>query len=127
MPAHCNCEDCQSGINLRDWVKSHPFPSYEMMCARIDKQFDFMLSMSLGAEYGEFNHLALKKIYESYIDEEVSKKVGFDIYARGGFQALSANCTIFKHCTPLADASPSVAEQATVLEYYWDGIGEFHK
>ena len=95
------------------------------MCARIDKQFDFTLSMSLSAEYGEYNHLALKKIYESYIDEAVSKKVGFDIYARGGLQALTANCDIFKHCTPLADALPSVAEHATLLEYYWDGIGEF--
>ena len=98
-----------------------------MMCARIDKGFDFMLSMSLSAEYGEYNHLALKKIYESYIDEAVCKKVGADIYARGGLQALTANCDIFKHCTPLADASPSVAEYATLLEYYWDGIGEFRK
>jgi len=127
MPAHCNCEDCHSGINFRAWINSHPFPSYEMMCARIDKQFDFMLSMSLSAEYGEYNHLALKKIYESYIDEAVCKKVGADIYARGGLQALTANCDIFKHCTPLADASPSVAEYATLLEYYWDGIGEFRK
>jgi len=96
-----------------------------MMCARIDKQFDFMLSMSLSAEYGEFNHAALKKIYESGINEAVSKKAGADIYARGGLQALTANCEIFKHCTPLADASPSVAHQATVLEYYWNGIGDF--
>jgi len=96
-----------------------------MMCARIDENFDFMRAMSLSAEYGEFNHAALKKIYESFINEALSKKFGFDIYNRGGMQALSANCDIFKHCTPLADASPSVAEYATLLEYYWDGIGEF--
>ena len=125
MPAHCNCEDCSSGINFRAWINSHPFPSYEMMCARIDENFDFMRAMALSAEYGQFNHNALKKIYESYIDEALSKKFGADIYARGGFQALTANCDIFKHCTPLADASPSVAEHATLLEYYWDGIGEF--
>jgi hypothetical protein len=98
-----------------------------MMCARIDKSFDFMRAMSLSAEYGEFNHAALKKIYDSCIDEEVSKKLGADIYKRGGLQALTANCDIFKHCTPLADASPSVAEHATLLEYYWDGIGGFRK
>ena len=127
MPAHCNCEDCHSSISLRAWINSHPFPSYEMMCARIDKQFDFALSMSLSAEYGEFNHDALKKIYNSNLNEVVCKKVGFDIYNRGGLQALTANCDIFKHCTPLADAPQSVAEQASVLEYYWDGIGEFSK
>lgn len=92
------------------------------MCARIDKQFDFMRAMSLGAEYGEFNHAALKKIYISKLNEEVCKKIGLEIYARGGLQALTANCDIFKHCTPLSDAPPSVAEQASVLEYYWDGI-----
>lgn len=122
MPAHCNCEDCHLGINFRAWINSHPFPSYGEMCARIDGQFDFVRAMALSAEYGEYNHAALKKIYESYIDEAVSKKVGADIYARGGLQALTANCDIFTHCTPLADAQPSVAHQATVLEYYWDGI-----
>ena len=96
-----------------------------MMCARIDENFDFMRAMALSAEYGQFNHNALKKIYESYIDEALSKKFGADIYARGGFQALTANCDIFKHCTPLADAPPSVAHKAAILEYYWDGIGEF--
>ena len=97
------------------------------MCARIDENFDFMRAMALSVEYGQFNHAALKKIYESYIDETLSKKFGADIYARGGFQALTTNCDIFKHCTPLADAPPSVADQAAVLEYYWDGIGEFPK
>ena len=86
-----------------------------------------MLAMELGAEYGEFNHAALKKIYNSKLDEAVCKKVGADIYNRGGLQALSANCDIFKHCTPLADAPPSVAHQTSVLEYYWDGIGGFLK
>ena len=89
-----------------------------MMCARIDNKLGVMNS----AEYGEFNHLALKKIYDSKINEEVSKKAGYEIYARGGLQALTANCDIFIHCTPLADAPPIVADQATVLEYYWNGI-----
>lgn len=127
MSTHCNCEDCDSDMNLRAWVTSHPFPSYEEMCARIDKEFNFMLAMTLSAEYGEFNHLALKKIYETCLKEAVCKKAGADIYNRGGLQALSANCDIFKYCTPLADASPSVAAQAAVLEYYWDGIGGFRK
>ena len=122
MPAHCNCEECHSNINLCAWIASHPFPSYGEMCARIDKKFDFTRSMSLSAEYGEFNHIALKKIYDSKLNEEVSKKVGFEIYARGGLQALNANCDIFIHCTTLADAPPVVAHQATVLEYYWNGI-----
>jgi len=125
MPAHCNCEDCHAGINFRAWINSHPFPSYGEMCARIDEQFDFMQAMALSAEYGEYNHAALKKIYETFMDEAVCKKVGADIYARGGLQALTANCDIFKHCSPLADAIPVVAEQAAVLEYYWDGIGGF--
>ena len=86
-----------------------------------------MLSMELGAEYGEYNHSALKKIYESYIDEDLSKTIGKGIYDRGGLRAMSANCTIFMNCTPLADAPTSVAHQATVLEWYWDGIGEFRK
>ena len=127
MPAHCNCEDCHSLFNLRIWVTNHPFPSYEDMCARIDKDFDFMLSLELGAEYGEYNHAALKQIYESKINEELCKAIGQDIYTRGGLKALSANCTIFKYCTPLADASSSVADQASLLEWYWDGIGGFRK
>ena len=127
MPAHCNCEDCHSLINLRTWITTHPFPSYEEMCSRIDKQFDFMLSMELGAEYGEYNHDAMKKMYESHMDETLCKKLGNDIYARGGLKALSANCTIFKYCTPLADASPHVADHAAILEWYWDGIGGFKK
>ena len=122
MPAHCNCEDCSSGINFRAWINSHAFPSYTEMCARIDERFEFTQAMALSAEYGQFNHNALKKIYETFMDEVVCKKVGADICARGGLQALTANCDIFTHCTPLADAPPVVAHQATVLEYYWDGI-----
>ena len=127
MPAHCNCEDCHTLINLRSWVQTHAFPSYEEMCACIDKKFDFMMSIELGAEYGEYNHAAMKKMYESYMDETLCKKLGKDIHDRGGLKALSANCTIFKYCTPLADASPHVSEYAAVLEWYWDGIGCFRK
>lgn len=128
MPAHCNCEDCDLGINLRNWINSHPFPSYEKMCARIDEYIDdFRVAMVVGAEYGEFNHAALKKIYESQMNDEVCIKAGADIYARGGLQALKSNYIIFRDCTPLADASPSVAKQSAVLQFYWDGIEEFRK
>ena len=127
MPAHCNCDDCHSVLHLRQWVADHPFPSYEDMCAHIDTYFshDFVLSMELGAEYGEYNHKALKKMYESNMDETLCKQIGNTIYDRGGLKALMANCTIFKYCTPLADGPPNVKDQAAVLEWYWDGIGGF--
>ena len=113
-------------MNLRTWITSHPFPSYEEMCARIDEYIDdFRLAMVLGAEYGEFNHAALKKIYESHMNDEVCKKAGADIYNSGGLQALKSNYIIFRDCTPLTDAPKSVAEQAGVLQFYWDDIDEF--
>ena len=118
MPAHCNCDDCLSLYHHRQWVAEHPFPSYEDMCARIDA-----LSIELGAEYGEYNHTALKKMYESKMNEVLCKGIGKAIYDRGGMKALMANCTIFKYCTPMAYAPPNVKEQASVLDYYWDGIG----
>ena len=77
------------------------------MCARIDERFEFTQAMALSAEYGQFNHNALKKIYESYIDEVVSKKVGLEIYARGDLQALTANYDIFMHLSLIHISEPT--------------------
>ena len=123
-----NCGNCNDCVACEDrllcaWIADHPFPSYQDMCKRINN--NLKNSFEFTAEYGVYNHNALKIIYNSNMDREVSKKIGQGIYERGGTWALQANCTVFKYCTPLSDAPFPVRALPGMLESYWHGIGEF--
>jgi hypothetical protein len=123
----CNCNDCIicERKQRKDWISTHPFPTYSDMCDRIRQKFPEKY-IELIAEYGEYNHTSLKIIYDSNIDKIISIKIGKSINSKGGMEAMVANNIIFKYCTPLSDAPYiTLSAQPRILQSYWSGIGEF--
>ncbi len=95
------------------------------MCDRIRQKFPEKY-IELIAEYGEYNHISLKVIYDSNIDEKISIQIGNSINSKGGMETMVVNNIIFKYCTPLSDApSFTLRAQPCILQSYWSGIGEF--
>lgn len=109
---------------LKSHIKTFPYPSYQQM---IRQMKNHPLYYDLYAEYGQMNHNALKKIYESEMDPEVAKKLGNLIYARGGTHALQMNCTVFMSVGPFTTSGYDHVRYngGKSLELAWDGIGEF--
>ena len=123
----CNCNDCIvcERKQMQDWISTHPFPTYLDMCDIIRQKFPKKY-IELIAEYGEYNHMSLKVIYDSNIDEKISIKIGNSIHSKGGMATMVANNIIFKYCTPLSDAPYlTLRAQPCILQAYWSGIGEF--
>jgi hypothetical protein len=124
----CDCNDCFAceQKNIPGWVSTHPFPSYSEMCTIINNTFGHEAFKYI-AEYEENNHNALKLIYESNIDETISKNFGNLLYEKGGFNAMQANYKIFAYCSPFSDSPPQVRVNVILLSWHWDGIGKWKK
>jgi hypothetical protein len=122
----CDCNDCFAceQKNIPGWVSTHPFPSYSEMCTIINNTFGHEAFKYI-AEYDECNHNLLKTIYESNIDEIVSKNIGNLINTKGGFNAMHANFRIFKYCSPFSDSPPEVRVNTFLLDCHWNGIGKW--
>jgi hypothetical protein len=105
---------------------NHPFPSYSEMCKIIHSKFGTEAFVYI-AEYDEYNHNLLKTIYESNINEIVSKNIGNFINAKGGFNSMRAIYRIFAYCSPFSDAPPQVRVNTILLDWHWDSIGNWKK
>jgi len=104
---------------IKEWTDKNPFPSYRVMMSRITKSGypDWY------AEYGEYNHTALKVCYESYMDKDIVRKMAESIVKRGGLQALSMNCGVYKFLGPYSNSTNfTVRATGCLLEGYCDGI-----
>jgi hypothetical protein len=104
---------------IKEWTDKTPFPTYKEMMRRIVKSND----PDWYAEYGEYNHQALKICYESYMDKAMTRKMAQSIVNRGGLQALSSNCGVFKYLGPYAASDNLVVRcNGSWLERHSDGI-----
>ena len=107
---------------IRAYIAANPWPTKEEMHERFEKHPS---GMDMFAEYGEFNHEALKTIYESNIDKTIAHELGLRIAKRGGIRALCYNCMAFMRCSPLASPysrNMVIAANARMLEFAWSGI-----
>ena len=108
-------------LEVQQYIDAHPFPSYEEMIVRIKQRLSSPFLYL--AEYGEYNHNALKIIYTSYIEKETTKRIGELIGARGGFDAMESNYTVFRYCSPLFDSTSMVVRSLSrFLSIHWTGI-----
>jgi hypothetical protein len=104
---------------IKEWTDKTPFPTYKEMMRRIIKSNDPIWY----AEYGEANHLALKICYESYMDKDMVRKMALSIVNRGGLQALSSNCDVFRYLGPYSTSSNLVVRaNGAWMENHSDGI-----
>ena len=108
---------------VEDYVKSHPYPSFDEMERRILKA----RRMDWWAEYGGDNHLCCKIIYENSCDEDIVRRMGEKINEMGGFQALQANYHVLSHLLGLRNPDNKVSVQTIprVIEMFWNGVGEW--
>lgn len=101
------------------YITAHPWPSNKTMLKRLEKHIE------LWAEYGEWNHAALRICYENIHDKEACRKAGQAIANRGGLQALRANFYAFSGFGPFAESdNPVVRYMGRLLEHRWDGIAD---
>lgn len=112
---------------LRAFVASNPFPSYDKMMDYIDNHPQMQLGIAMYAEYGKFNHECLKRIYDSGMDKAVAREMGQKIYNAGGMQAMQMNYYAFNHYSPFSKSRNQEIYYtgSTLLQYLWDGIGDW--
>ncbi len=112
---------------MKNYIANNPFPSYDKMIDSIDNHPQMQLGLAMYAEYGKFNHDCLKAIYESGMDEKVAREMGQKIYNRGGMQAMQMNYYVFNHYSPFSKARDQELyyDGSTLLQYLWDGVGEW--
>jgi hypothetical protein len=103
---------------VANFIAKNPYPDYQSMWSS--------LPLHLAAEYGEYNHELIKQVYENIHCQQVMKKVGDQIHARGGIQAMQANLTVLKWYSPMAKHMLTQAYCAVDVELAWDGIGTWH-
>ena len=92
-------------------------------------------TIQLNAELGAYNHMLLKRIFDSCVDPTVVRKAGEAIYERGAMQAMQANFYIYCHfigdrlINDMGVTSEQFAElhyvHARKIERLWHGIGEW--
>ena len=100
------------------------YPSYKYV-SNVLMKFD----IAIGAEYGEYNHERLKRIWENIDDETIIKTCGENIWERGDFHVLQQNYYAFLHVMRLAVKSnpdkyrDSFIDIKHTISRSWDGIG----
>jgi len=104
---------------VRAFVAQNAYPAYDTMCARMRR------APEVGGKYGEENHECCKAIYESGLDKVVTRTMGTKIYERGGMDALQACYYALKLFSPFVILPVGLRGMPNLVEFYWDGIGEW--
>jgi len=102
---------------IEEFVKVTPYPSYEEMLETLENHIE------LWAEYGNFNHVCCKTIYENPLNKNLIVEMGKNIYAMGGLQALSANHSIIKYFSPYWKSTNIIIKmQGRIIEEYFQDV-----
>jgi hypothetical protein len=119
---------------INKWIYENPYPSPETIILRVqeignkkqDHQARYEMLENL-VEYGPY-HEYMKHIYESKIDDTITREIGKIIHSQGGTGALQAACYCFNKFGPFYEANNNIIKFAGwKIEYLWDGIGEFRR
>lgn len=102
---------------ILNFVKETPYPNYEEMLEKLDDHID------LWSEYGEYQHLCCKIIYENPTNKNIIVERGKQIYKMGGKQALSAIHTIIKYFSPYWNSENIIIKmQGRIIEEYFQEV-----
>jgi len=102
---------------LNDFVKSHPYPSFDEMTKNLENK------PQLWSEYSIFMHNCCKTIYENPTDEDVIVKEGKKLYNFRGIFFLQICNIIVKHYSPYAKSSDSaVNSQGRMIEFHFMNV-----
>ena len=140
---HGNFENAQQEQDfIQEFCGKYAFQDYDEIVElakkiaedRKDMYAEIMFSWL--PEYGETNHEWCKEMYESGWDREVCKKIGEQIFKRGGMMAMEANYYMMIFFSPCGCVCVGLYEndrcrQSVIrygpkqLSHHWDGIGEW--
>ena len=115
---------------IQAFIDSSPYPTYEEATTRFKeisntrKGLIFHLS-----EYSEWAHEFLSILYRDWTKPDIKKKLrwfGEQIDKRGGMDAMRGVFYVFCHTCPMSSSNiNSIRYQYKLLEYAWDGVGEW--
>lgn len=112
-----------------DFVKKNPFPTHkEIIIDLINRGLEKNPYNYFYKHYDDKIHNLLKTIYDNGIfDERVNKIVGNLIYEISNDTNFLRFCYyLFFHHSPLAKSkSVPVRTSSKILEFHWDGIGNW--
>ena len=110
--------DKEEYATLKNFVDTHPFPTYAEMEHKLLRQID------LYAEYGENNHTQCKRMYEAYFaDKQLNIAAGQSIGTGGGTQAKTMNYyTLLQHAPTASSTNDAVRAACIVLQAHWNGV-----
>jgi hypothetical protein len=127
-------EELREQQEYQTFVAANPYPSYGEMTR---KMMEFVQDRSRDSEfrshvftwmseYGEPNHRMCQELYEHIHDDARCKAVGQRIYDRGGMTALQANFYIVRNFAPSAQARHDIRAASGLLNYHFNGVGEWN-
>ena len=138
MPEYFNSSQEETNY-MKKFVKDNVYPDYDT-CVKIITEKENMgrdnIIMDMFAEYGEFNHNMLKKIYEDCDNESLIKECGRRIHQRGGTTAMTYNLyALLKIMLYLMKQNNKIYTHGETIvlakhifkqcEWKWDGIGDW--
>ena len=112
-----------------DALYATQFPTYDELHKLV-----LQVNMEWEWELGPNNHLLLKRIFDSKLNEDVVREVGNEINERGGYTAMVANFLIYCHLIGgrLNDMGLEQEQwhemhqnHAKHIEVLWGGVGQW--
>jgi len=114
------------------FIEKHPYPSFKGMQKVFDayNEHEPMSGTKINAEYGEFNHECMKKIYYNLFDKDLVRKMGDNVGERGGFRAMEANYYALSGVSRTMNLGRSksiyyisvIGAFPEFVSEYWDGL-----
>jgi hypothetical protein len=109
-----------------DYIKSHSFPTRELLfeyLTRIGFRFD---SDSFNVIYDISDNIYTHVLYRQPNFKESIQCIGKCIFERGGHNMMQV--VYYSVCFPFQNAnSCSMRGAGRIIEFYWDGIGEWQR
>lgn len=110
-----------------DYIQRNPFTPYEEMIGKMLGYADSRAVEVFKAQFTDKLYGVLRAIYESGMDETMSKKVGLMIHNWRGLDGMKMCYFIFKTFGPFGRCLDYVVKKAgpQMLKNHWDGVGDW--
>ena len=114
---------------IKDFIKRHPLPPVdenEEFWKDVISRFRDNSGLNLMAIYSFVRFDILKEMYENLTDEDIIKDCGKKLNRDGKFNAMIINHYILSGAIRKLNKEDSLVDgQMRIIEFWWDGIGEW--
>ena len=114
---------------IKDFIKRHPLPPVdenEEFWKDVINRFRDNSGFNLMAIYSFVRFDIMKEMYENLTDEDIIKDCGKKLNRDGKFKAIIINHYILSGAIRKLNKEDSLVDgQMRIIEFWWDGIGEW--